>query len=221
MSDDAGGPRRETGAVSPYRAVLGDELDRLHPRLRPYFEAIPPTAHGFGRGVFDTVGTPRRWLWPALWVAARTGVAFPVWERDVAFTVVNRPVVSADGQPAVAAERTFGLRSGERTMVDEIGVVAGAIVDRLGRPERIVARFEARVVDGGLRLSSTAVGVRFGRVRIRIPRFAAPRVELSERFDAERDVQRVSIVVEVPLIGRLYEYAGDFRYEIRTGERTA
>ena len=44
---------------------------------------------------------------------------------------------------------------------------------------------------------------------------------LSERYDDEVDAQRVSITLVLPVVGRLYEYAGTFRYEIEQGERTA
>ncbi|HEY2555465.1 MAG TPA: DUF4166 domain-containing protein, partial [Diaminobutyricibacter sp.] len=100
---------------SPYQAVLGDDLAGLHPRLQAYFSAIPADHHGFGRGVFDTVGTPRRWLWPALAVLGRAGVVFPVWQRDVPFTVVNHPVADGGG-PAITADRFFELAGGGRHM---------------------------------------------------------------------------------------------------------
>ncbi|MFF1572107.1 DUF4166 domain-containing protein [Leifsonia sp. NPDC058292] len=201
---------------SPYEAVLGERLTELHPRLAPYFRQLPPGSHGVGIGVFDTVGTPRRWLWPLLALVAPAHVAFPVWERDVPFTVLNSP------HPAgVRAERVFRLRSGERTMVDLISAESDALVDRLGAPVRFETRLRAFVVDGGLRLESIASAVRFRRVRVPLPRFAGPRITLTERYDAVRDAQRVEIAVVAPVIGRLYEYAGTFRYEIRTGERRA
>jgi hypothetical protein len=221
MTANGGGPELRGGAGSPYRVVLGETLDRLHPRLRAYFERIPDGSHGYGQGVFDTVGTPRRWLWPIIALVSPAHVIFPIWQRDVPFTVVNRPGTSVASGVAVRAERTFELGAGRRTMVDEIAAEGGRIVDRLGSPVRVESWFDATVVDGGLRLDSTTVAVRFGRVRIRLPRFASPRVVLSERYEPEQDAQRVSITVDLPVIGRLYEYAGTFRYEIRTGERTA
>ncbi|WP_254786992.1 DUF4166 domain-containing protein [Curtobacterium sp. MCBA15_001] len=42
----------------------------------------------------------------------------------------------------------------------------------------------------------------------------APRVTLTERFDDEADVQRVSLVLIAPVIGTLYRYEGAFRYEV-------
>jgi len=200
--------------TSPYRAVLGAAFDELHPRLRAYFDAIPAGAVGRGTGVFDTVGTPRRWLWPALAVFARAQVLFPVWERHVPFTVENRPVAAQGRAPAVAARRVFALRGRPATMVDEIGVEGGELVDRLGVPVRAVARFTAQVRDGGLRLRSTAVWLVVGGRRVRIPAPLAPVVALHERWDAERDEQVVSIVVRAPLIGRVYQYGGRFHYAI-------
>lgn len=67
--------------TSAYRAVLRESFDDLHPRLRTYFDAVPAGAVGRGRGVFDTVGTPRPLLrlpGRELLGAGRPGVAGPV-----------------------------------------------------------------------------------------------------------------------------------------------
>ncbi|WP_348787881.1 DUF4166 domain-containing protein [Leifsonia sp. NPDC080035] len=204
--------------TSPYRVVLGPAFDLLHPSLRAYFDAIPSGSTGRGRGVFDTVGTPRRWLWPVLALFARPGVLFPVWQHEVPFTVRNAPAVAADGSPAVRAERTFELRGRPRIMRDEIGVEDGMLVDRLGAPVRAEAVFAARVLDGALRLTSTSVAIRIGRLRIPVPRVLAPVIVLTERWDEARDCQRISIAVGHRLLGRLYQYAGTFRYDIALGE---
>ena len=200
--------------TSPYRAVLGPAFDELHPRLRAYFDAIPAGSSGTGRGVFDTVGTPRRWLWPVLAVFGRAHVMFPVWEQDVPFTVENVPALAADGGPAVRAVRRFELRGRVLDMRDEIGVDGRMVVDRLGSPVLAEAWFSARVIDGALRLTSRKVALRLGRLRLVLPRAVAPVVALTERYDDERDAQAVSIVVRVPLIGRVYQYAGTFRYQV-------
>jgi hypothetical protein len=85
---------------SPYELCAAPELlARLHPRLRAYFGAIPPGHVGRGEGVFRVVGTPRRWLHPLLALFARDAVMFPVWERDVPFTVENRPARVGRGSP--------------------------------------------------------------------------------------------------------------------------
>jgi hypothetical protein len=202
--------------TSPYRVVLGAAFDELHPRLRAYFDAIPAGSVGRGAGVFDTVGTPRRSLWPLLALFAGAHVLFPVWERRVPFTVQNRPVAPEVGGPAVAAVRVFALRGRPATMIDEIAVEGGALVDTLGRPVRAVARFAATVHEGALRLRSTAVWLVVAGRRVRLPRVLAPVVVLTERWDDDEDEQRVSITVTAPVIGRIYQYGGRFRYGIET-----
>ncbi|MBF4627913.1 DUF4166 domain-containing protein [Curtobacterium flaccumfaciens] len=211
---------------SPYElSTPPDVLARLHPRLRTYFGPVPPGHVGRGEGVFDVVGTPRRWLWPVLAVFARDSVMFPVWERDVPFTVENRPAhvrrgrAGREARPAVRAHRTFRFRAGSRTMVDAITAEPDGLVDHLGRHGRISARLRARVNGdgpdaGALRLVSTRVTFRALGREVRLPGLIAPRVTLTERFDDEADMQRVSLVLTAPVLGTLYRYEGAFRYEI-------
>lgn len=207
---------------SPYEIVLGGEVARLHPRLRTYFGEIPAGSVGRGHGVFDTVGTPRRWLWPVLALLARSGVAFPVWQRGVPFEVENRPARDARGDVAVTARRTFRLTGGARVMQDAItadnrgGDGAWRLVDHLGPTRILAAPFDARVreTDGALVLRSTGLSVRVGRARLGILPALAPVVTLTERFDDARDRQHVSIVLTLPVVGRIYEYSGFFGYSI-------
>ncbi|MBT1669752.1 DUF4166 domain-containing protein [Curtobacterium flaccumfaciens pv. flaccumfaciens] len=191
-----------------------------------YFAAVPPGHVGRGEGVFTVVGTPRRWVWPVLAWFARDAVMFPVWERDVPFTVENRPArvrrgpgTGLEARPAVRAHRTFRFRSGARTMVDAITAEPDGLVDHLGRRGRVSARLRAQVDDtgpdaGALRLVSTRVTFRALGRDLRLPAALSPRVTLTERFDDEADLQRVSLVLTAPVVGTLYRYEGAFRYEI-------
>ncbi len=203
-------------AQSPYEAALGDRFGLLHPRLRGYFSLIPPGSAGVGEGVFDTVGTRQAWLRPFIRLFADADVLFPVWERDVPFTVVNTSTQDA-GRPAVTGERTFRLAGGDRVMRDLIAATPDGLVDILGARRRFRALFAAEVVEGGLHLESTRVSVRVGSRQLILPRLIAPRVRLTERFSDADDRQHVVVTVDVPLIGRVYEYAGSFRYEVRAG----
>lgn len=207
---------------SPYEVVLGSDSRGLHPRLSAYFAEIPVGSVGRGQGVFDTVGTPRRWLWPVLALLERPGIAFAVWQHDVPFEVENRP--ARDGDSTVRATRTFHLEGGTRTMVDAITAEnrgsggAWRLVDHLGSSRRLEAELSARVHERSLELVSTALLVRVGRRRIRILPALAPRVTLTERFDDDVDRQHVSIVLTMPLVGTIYEYSGHFAYRIEPEE---
>ncbi|WAA65087.1 DUF4166 domain-containing protein [Microbacterium oxydans] len=202
---------------SPYARALGERIDDLHPRLRTYFAAIPDGAVGVGDGVFQRVGTPRRWLWPLLRILERRGVVAAGWERDVPFRVENRTIASR-----AIGERTLLFPRGPWVMHDAVALTRhGRVVDELGEPGVLSACFDVEVRDGALRLTSRAVGVRLGRLRLRIPRLVAPVVRLTERFDDALDRQRVSLTVDAPLLGRVYEYRGDFTYRIQAAGESA
>jgi hypothetical protein len=205
---------------SPYERLDPSELDALHPRLREYFAPIPEGFIGIGRGTFDRVGTPRVWLWPALWALGRWGIAFPAWRRAVRFTVLNRPVVDARGNAAVLATRVFHFALRDRLMRDAITGERRGLVDYLGTDRRLVARLDAVVVSGALHLYSRRIAVRFGRFELPLPVGWAPAVRLVERFDDATGRQHVSVVVTSPLLGRLYEYSGSFTYRVVESEGT-
>ncbi|MES1169657.1 MAG: DUF4166 domain-containing protein, partial [Leifsonia sp.] len=133
--------------TSPWQRALGDGIAGLHPELRVYFSAIPAGRVGRGTGSFDSLGTPRRWLWPVLSALARRGILFPVWQHDVPFRIENRAVGAT-----LHATRTFHLPGGDRTMVDAVSMDAGGLVDRLGVGGELAVELRATVVDGALRL---------------------------------------------------------------------
>ena len=202
-------------AHSPYARALGGRLDDLHPRLRSYFQAVPEGAVGVGDGVFRRVGTPRRWLWPFLRVLERRGVIAACWEHDVPFRVENRTISSR-----AIGEREFRLSTGPWTMRDAVVLAPhGRVVDELGEPGLVVACFDVDVHEGALLLTSRAVGLRLGRLRVRVPRPLSPRVRLREGFDDASGRQHVSLRIDLPLVGRVYEYDGDFTYRIEHRER--
>jgi hypothetical protein len=188
--------------TGPYERAL--DLDGLHPRLRTYFSAIPAGSVGRGVGVFEVVGTRKRWLWPALWVLGRQGVVFPAWARDVPFTISNRP-----SGGALHGTRTFHFVRGDRSMVDVISAPDG-LIDELGTRRQYRASLVGSVVDGTLRMHSTGMRTRRG---IPLP----GRVDLTERWDDSSGSQHVSVVISAPILGRVYEYSGYFNYEVVHG----
>lgn len=198
---------------SPYELVLADQICELHPHLQAYFSGIPANMQGVGTGVFRTVGTPRRWLWPVLAILQRQGVLFPAWQQDVGFTVVNRPGGQTD--TSVTAVRTFHFRGRDRQMVDEITAEGTDLVDYLGSRRRYRAQLTATVRSGMLVMRSSGMAVRVGTAWLRVPRWIAPVVSLTERVDDASGRQQVDVVTTVPGIGRVYEYAGSFDYELR------
>ncbi|WP_307805227.1 DUF4166 domain-containing protein [Microbacterium sp. BLY] len=149
-------------------------------------------------------------LWPLLRLLEQRGVIAARWERDVPFRIENRTIASR-----AIAERTFRFADGPWVMRDAVAPSRhGRVIDELGEPGLIVACFDVETRAGALHLTSRAVGIRVGRGRLRVPRAVAPVVRLVERWDDETGRQRVRLTVDAPLLGRLYEYRGDFSYSL-------
>lgn len=193
---------------SPWEAALGREVDALRPERRAYFAALPPGGEGVGTGTFDVVGTPRPWLRPLLRVIGGPSI-FPVWQREVPFDIRNRPM------PGVAAERRIEIGGRTSTIRDEtVATTPGVVVDRIGVPPRLEVALRPSVRDGALRLDSIGVRLRLGPAVVPLGR-PSPRVTLTERFSPEEGRQHVALRVDVPVLGRISEYAGSFTYVVR------
>ena len=199
--------------VGPYARALGAATGDLDPQLQTYFPGVPRGAVGRGSGVFDVVGTPRRWLRIALWPVMRTlqrrGVVPAGWHTGITFEIENRVV-----RGRAVAVRTLHLPNGPWQMRDAVRLTAsGALVDTIGSRPTVAATFAPRVESGGLALRSTRVAVGAGRLAVRLPRALSPVVTLSERA-VPSGLQGVSLTIDAPFLGRIYEYAGTFRYVV-------
>lgn len=191
--------------LSVYQRVLGDRFAELDPRLRPYFGTPPTGDIGVGRGVYETAGSRLRILRPLLHAMAWREVLFPEHGAGVPFTIRNTP----RGDGSLRAVRTFSFPRRARVMRDAMSVRGGALVDRLGRRGGLEVRLDVDVQDGGVRLRSTALAWRVGRLRVPLPRVAE--VTVDER--AAETGQHVDVRLRSPLLGEFFRYSGTFTYE--------
>ncbi len=198
-------------AASPYERAIGDRMSQLHPALRTYFSSIPEGSVGVGEGVFERVGS----RWGILRLLARPlqrrGVVIGGLHHEVPFRVENRTVAGR-----AVARRTLALAAGPWTMTDSVALSrGGCLVDRLGSPPTIAVSFDVEIRDGAVALRSRRVGLRLGRLRLVCPDLIAPRVLLRESFDDDAGRQRVAVTIDMPILGRVYEYEGSFTYRIQ------
>jgi len=197
---------------SVYERVLGSEFESLAPQLRPYFAGDAARRPGFGTGVFEVAGSPKRMLVPVLaWLGFRH-ILFPEFGHDVPFDVVNTP--QPDG--GLKAIRTLHFADRDRVLVDTMRVVDGRLHDFLGRRGGLEAQFELGILDGLLRMRSRRLWLHLGAARIRILPLAT--VSVNESWDAdaaEGGRQHVDVRLRGPLIGEWFRYSGSFSYEYR------
>lgn len=205
---------RDRSAGTPWASALGWRIDQLPPALAEYFRGVPYGSHGLGEGVFERVGSPRVWLWPLLALLGRWNVAWPVWEKEVRFTIVNVP--TPHGQISV---RRFHFDSGDRTMTDRIVWTSRGLRQRMGAGERMVSELFVQPDGDELLITSGRVGVELAGLRFTLPPSWAPRITVRERaLDDGR--QHVDLAIDLPIVGRLYEYAGAFTYSVEhVGDR--
>jgi hypothetical protein len=198
---------------TPWASALGWRIDELPPALADYFGGVPYGSHGLGEGVFTRVGSPRRWLWPLLALLGRWNIAWPLWEKQVPFTIVNVP--TPHGQISV---RRFHFASGDRTMTDRVVWTRRGLRQRTGAGERLVSELFVELDEDGLLITSGRVGVDIAGLRFTLPPSWSPRITVRERaLDDGR--QHVSLTIDLPIVGRLYEYAGAFSYHVeRVGD---
>ncbi|MEN0023437.1 MAG: DUF4166 domain-containing protein [Microbacterium sp.] len=202
----------QDASTSPYERALGARISELHPKTAWYFRTIPPGHVGIGTGVFTTAGSRFRWLRPMFRIAEALGVAFAGWERDVPFRIENRTV---DGR--ALATRWFELPGRTWVMPDAVELTAGGILrNEIGPHRTVVTTFDIDVRDEAVVLTIRRVGLRLGPLRFSVPGFLSPRIGLVERWDEERERHHVSMTIDAPVLGRVYEYIGFFEYAIES-----
>jgi len=202
----------QDASTSPYERALGARISELHPKTAWYFRTIPPGHVGIGTGVFTTAGSRFRWLRPMFRIAEALGVAFAGWERDVPFRIENRTV---DGR--ALAIRWFELPGRTWVMPDAVELTAGGILrNEIGPHRTVVTTFDIDVRDEAVVLTIRRVGLRLGPLRFSVPGFLSPRIGLVERWDEERERHHVSMTIDAPVLGRVYEYIGFFEYAIES-----
>ena len=221
---------------SVYQQVLGDDFYRLTPQLQRYFGMPYAGSHGRGTGVYEVAGSEKRWLRPILRLFASRNILFAERERNVPFTVLNRPdgdilratrlfhfgdtgsATTGGAQLSSAAARRLAKRRTQlttRTMIDEMRVIDGVLHDYLGTNGELEVTFNLFVTEDNLTMISSGSWLRLGigsrRFRLKLPTVFGARVVLTERW--ELDHQRVSVTLTNPLLGEIFTYRGTFTYD--------
>jgi hypothetical protein len=200
--------------TSIYRRVLGDDFDRLHPRMqwRFGFSSLDETCQ-IGTGVMDEVWHGPWWTLPFLLLGSTRRVLFPSRGRDVPFTVSNYAYVDGFGRETVTWSRTFEFRRRFRafdaTMIHS--KQRNTIVDYLGTHQHLAVDIDCSVdEDGALCIRSGEQRFYEGRLAFRFPLVFSGVADVREWWDEAAQRFRIEVHVANRLLGPLFGYRGSF-----------
>lgn len=200
--------------TSIYRHVLGDDFERLHPRMqwRFGFSSLDETCQ-IGHGVMDEVWRGPWWTLPFLLLGSARRVLFPSRGRRIPFTIANYAYVDRFGRETVTWARRFHFphrtRAFDATMVHSKR--RDAIVDYLGTHQHLAVDIHCSVDDdGAMCIRSGQQRFYEGRLAFQFPLLLSGVANVREWWDEQ--AQRFGIEVHVAnrVLGPLFGYRGSF-----------
>ncbi|GAB3054287.1 DUF4166 domain-containing protein [Sediminivirga luteola] len=209
--------------TSIFRAVLGDEFERLHPQLQRRFSVgLTSDLACLGRGVMEEIWHGPPWVRPFLALGGTRNILAPRRGRQVPFTIENVPYLDTHGRETVTFVRTFRF-PGRSHRFDAQMVLApggGHIVDYLGTHQHLVSDLHPAVDHwGGLIIRSGAHRFIEGPVDIGVPELIGADATVRESFDDEAGCFRIQVNVVNRRFGPLFGYHGAFRAEFTEASR--
>ncbi|MGW1277777.1 DUF4166 domain-containing protein [Streptomyces tsukubensis] len=208
-----------TAPAALFRTVMGDDFERLHPRLQRRFSVGLDSGEACtGRGVMDRVwhgGSPvvTPFLKPFLTLGATRNILVPRTGRAIPFTIENVPYRDSFGRETVTFVRTFAFPDGPRrfdaTMV--LDPRGDRILDYLGTHQHLASELRPTAeADGSLLIRSGIHRFREGPVDVRVPELIGGDAEVREAYDETTGRFRIRVRVTNRRFGPLFGYEGSF-----------
>ncbi|KDA06035.1 hypothetical protein DC31_12405 [Microbacterium sp. CH12i] len=212
-----------TAAEGIFRRALGDDFDRLHPQLQRRFGVGVDAGYGcVGTGVMLELRRGPWWTLPFLAFGTMRNIMFPEKGRDIPFQIDNHPYIDGYGREIVTFVRTMQVRPDRRRRFDATMIYSpkrGRVVDYLGTHQHLAVDLDLAVTDdGALRLTSGEQRFYEGPLAFRFPMLFSGIAHLTERYDDERELFIIDLVVRNRLMGRLFGYRGEFTCEYPSAE---
>lgn len=193
--------------------ALGDDAERLHPRLLAQLRA--PGSVARAEGVFAVAGSrlgpltalARPVLGPRMLVT-RLG-------RDVPFSLTTSSGVDARGRATLDSARAFRFPSGTQHIIDRltVSVHPGLVRNLLGARGRLELIEECSVTaEGFLRMRTRRVAVRLAGRRFALRGILGVRVDLVDGWDAVHERRTIDMRATNPLVGTVLQYRGWYRH---------
>lgn len=199
---------------SIYEQALGDEFQRLHPRIRERFGfCSEDRVASIGYGVMDRVWYSK-WAALPLHIGTRRHILFPQGGTRIPFTIENYAYQDRFGRETVTWKRKFKfvnhIRHFDATMI--YSRERHGIVDYLGNKQHLAVDLSVCAApNGGILIRSGDKRFYEGRLQLRWPRSLTGFAEVCEWYDDQQQQFNISVQVNNPLIGPVFRYEGSFQ----------
>jgi hypothetical protein len=201
---------------SIYATVLGDEFQRLHPKIQERF-GFDSTSNkrAIGRGVMERVWHGKFYTLPFLMVGTWRNIMFPEQGENVPFTIENWAYVDNLGRETVTELRTFQL--GRERRFDAYMVRdprTNKVVDYMGTHQHLAVDLHLSVAEnGGLIIESGEQRFYAGPIAFKFPMLFSGRAFVYVCFDDEIARYRIEVEVRNRVWGPLFGFVGTFDIE--------
>ena len=200
--------------TSIYQRALGDDFDRLHPRVQERFgfSSADGVAH-IGTGIMDEITRGAAITVPFLMFGTTRNLLFPEHGTGIPFTVANYAYTDRFGRETITWHRTFDFPERQRcfdaTMI--YSDQRNSIVDYLGTHQHVAADLNCWVDDeGGMNFTSRDQRCYEGPLRFWFPRPFTGHATVREWWDGDIDRYRIHVDVTNPILGHILGYRGSF-----------
>jgi hypothetical protein len=199
--------------VTIYQDLLGEEFQRLHPKLQARY-SLPMGKPFYAVGTMSKIETGATWLKPFLKLATRWQFLFPENGDNVPFTIKNTCRLLSTGEEEIYWERTFHFEEVTRhfNAFMTIDTKRKIVNDYLGEPSLFYSDLKMGVTpEGHMHIRSGLQRFVMGHLEIPILRLLEGVVTVEEGYDDAREVFTIQVDIRNRIVGRLMAYEGEFK----------
>lgn len=196
---------------SVFERALGSAYTDLHPAIQRRYGLTSADGHRcVGRGRMRSISrTPL--TYPILWAGTTRNLLFPETGTDVPFEVRTTPF-DDNGVETVAYIRRFEVGQGRRFdayMHYDEG--RNCLVDALGTHRTLHTELRLTATrHGALHIETGDQWATYGERTVAVPRPFRADVDVTERYDDDRDRFEIGVEISNPLVGFVFGYDGWF-----------
>ncbi|CAM4316243.1 hypothetical protein BAMA_15055 [Bacillus manliponensis] len=197
---------------SIYKKVLGEEYQRLHPKLQERYK-LTEKRNFTGDGIMDEIAEGSKLVKVLLKIAAKFRMFFSERGETVPFTIHNTVEKNEKGEAFVRWNRMFLFGDKKRYFhaVMYLDEKNGEIIDYFGEPHLLISTLKFSVDnEGAMHISSNKQWLHVFGMKVKLPTFLHGKATIVESFDEEKGCFRIQVRVENLLLGPLFSYKGTF-----------